>query len=142
MDHSLSHVAREAGSAAAGLQVFLEQIPGRDPRIAASIRELLDLESALRTLNGEWKYRIRYDEMPPTVVADTDLVLRSLHYTVGALQDMFGQTRFTTYKGARPFEAVWEATNSKFRADEGFSLSARLEMYSVLVKGFIEFLRG
>jgi len=141
MDRSFVQFAGETEDAAAALQVFLDATPGRDPYIAASIEELLALSSALNTLDRVWR-SARYGRVPSRVTDDADLVLRSLQCTLDALQDMFGETRFSKYGGAIPYEVIWETFSSRFRVDEGFSLNARLEMYSVFLKGIIDVLRG
>ncbi len=140
MDWSLVLEAKRAEDIASGLQVWLDEIPHCATDISANISELFAISSALRTLDnahdpleyGSGFYKIR---------KDLDLVLKSLDYTLGAVRETFGQSRFEKYGGRPPYDVLWNALRQRFR-DEGPLLCSRLEWYRVYIQGLFDVLRG
>ena len=132
---SLFQTALEAEDVAAGLQVFEDNVPD-DPELHLSIRDLLKLADRLRFLN------LHYHPQNSLLNEDVDLLLSSLHYTLGRVRVMFGETRYVR-DGQRLYRVAWDDMCYELRESEhGQGLRGRLSIYELFVNDMINSLAG
>ncbi|KAF2431256.1 hypothetical protein EJ08DRAFT_193635 [Tothia fuscella] len=138
MSRMLERAAAEANAAAAGLQIFHDNIPDND--IDGCIQELLALAHCYTELDLEYP---DYARISARLAQDVHISIRSLTFTLRHVRDMFGDTRSTKASGGRPYRRAWEELKVFFVNVEGdFGLLARLETYSIFVGNVVGSLRG
>ena len=140
MDVSLVSEAKQAEDVASGLQIWLDAIPQCATDISANISELFAISSALRSLDNALDPK-EYEGAFPLIKKQLDLILKSLQYTLGAVREMFGQSRLTSYAGSPPYRKLWDALGKRFKG-EGPSLCSRLELYRVFILELFGILTG
>jgi hypothetical protein len=146
MARALLRSADECDEIMAGLQLFLDHIPGREPDISGCIEELLEISTEFRQLDVEIlnlqavdpNYRSHFKKL----LDDVTLNLRSLQYNIQDVRRMFGETRHEKYSGARPYRRAWEDLDELFRKiQRGPSLLPRLETTNIFLQNVLAALR-
>jgi hypothetical protein len=140
MPRALFRSAAEADEVAAGLQIFLDNLPQAETDIDGCIQELIALAAAFRALELEHP---DYASISARIAKDVELNTRSLHFTLEYVRDMFGETRHMKYSGDRPYRRAWDELEYRLTGVErDFGLLARLETYSVFMHNILGSLRG
>lgn len=146
MDWRLLDYAKEAEDTAAGLHIFLDEIPQYSKDITGDIAELFAISSALRTLNESLELS-RYGRWAGRVLRDLEVVLPSLGHTLDDVRDMFSKSKKKSrqhpgaFPGTPPYARIWEDTCADFIA-EGIALPVRLELYRTYLQGIYDVLKG
>lgn len=146
MDWRLLDYAKDAEDTAAGLHIFLNEIPQYSKDITGNIAELFAISSALHTLNENLELSL-YGRWSGRILRDLEIVLPSLGYTLEELKNMFGKSRKQSklapgaFPGTPPYHLIWEDTCTDFE-DEGIALPMRLELYRIYLHGIDDVLKG
>ncbi|KAF2501805.1 hypothetical protein BU16DRAFT_546895 [Lophium mytilinum] len=146
MDWRLLEYAKDAEDVAAGLQVFLDEIPQYGKDITGDIAELFAISAALRHLDESLDLS-RYGKYVGSIVAELDLAIPSLGFTLDEIRNMFGKSKRDTrqhpgaFPGTPQYAMIWEDLNVDLK-EQGIALPARLEMYRVFLQGLFDILRG
>lgn len=135
---SLSRQAANAEDDSSALQIFAEEVSGRDTVIEVNVQCLLEVAAALRVVDDELRAEfVRTQHIPPRLQDDISLIQRCVEQTHLALdRDLFQQTSLVTVHGRVPYRRLWAAFDGRLRAD-GCALYARLEMYTTFLRYMI-----
>jgi hypothetical protein len=146
MDWRLEEYAQEATDTAAGLHVFLSEIPQYSKDITGIIAELFAISNGLHALNESLELS-RYGRWQGRVVRDLNIVLPSLDYTLDDVRDMFSKSKRQSkqhpgaFPGTPPYSLIWEDALAEFK-DQGLSLPTRLEYYRTYLQSMNDVLKG
>jgi hypothetical protein len=145
MDWRLTDYAKEAEDTAAGLHVFLGEIPQYRKDLTGDIAELFAISSALHDLH-EKLGSSRYGRFAGSILQDLEVCLPSLGYTLDDVQNMFSKSNSRrtapgAFPGTPPYAEIWEDALADFKA-QGMPLPKRLENLRSYLQGMIEVLKG
>jgi hypothetical protein len=146
MDWRLIDSAKDAEDVAAGLQIFLDEIPQYGKDITGNIAELFAISAALRLLDESLDLN-QYGKYVGSIIADLDLVIPSLGYTLDDIRNMFGRSKREgrqhpgAFPGTPPYALIWDDLNTDLKT-QGIALPTRLEMYRNFLQGLYDVLRG
>jgi hypothetical protein len=146
MDWKLADYAKDVEDKAAGLHVFLSEIPQYSKDITGDIAELFAISNALHTLD-EGMALSHYGRNAARIIRDLEVVLPSLGYTMEDLRDMFSKSKKQSkqhpgaFPGTPDYMIIWEDALSDFK-DEGMSLPFRLEQYRTYLQSMFDILKG
>jgi hypothetical protein len=144
-DWRLLDYAKDAEDTAAGLHVFLSEIPEYSKDITGDIAELFAISNALHTLN-EGLASARYGRWSGRIHRDLDVILPSLGYTLDDVRDMFNRSKKKkqapgAFPGTPPYARIWRQACAAFEA-QGIALPMRLELYRTYLQGMFDMLKG
>lgn len=144
MDWRLLEYAKDAEDTAAGLGLFVSEIPRYRKDITGDIAELYAISNALQTLHEALEHR--YSRASARISEDLEICLPSLGYTLDDVRDMFNKTKRKTrlpgaFPGTPPYAEMWEDALADFKA-QGISLPIRLEYFRTYLQGMYDELRG
>jgi len=146
MDWRLLDYARDAEDVAAGLHIFLDEVPQYGKDITGNIAELFAISAALRLLD-ESLDPSRYGRYAGNINGDLNLAIPSLGYTLDDIRNMFGKSKRDNrqhpgaFPGTPQYALIWDDLNVDLK-EQGIALPARLEMYRVFLQGLFDILRG
>ncbi|OCK83881.1 hypothetical protein K432DRAFT_379096 [Lepidopterella palustris CBS 459.81] len=146
MDWRLLEYAKDSEDVAAGLQIFLDEIPQYAKDITGDIAELFAISSALHVLD-EGLDLSRYGRYSGRIMGDLDLALPSLGHTLDDIRHMFGKSNRSTqqhpgaFPGTPQYGLIWDDLCMDFK-NQGMDLPSRLEMYRVYLQGLYDILKG
>lgn len=146
MDWRLLDYAKEAEDTAAGLHVFLSEIPQYSKDITGDIAELFAISNALHTLN-EGLELSRYGRSAGRILRDLEVILPSLGHTLDDVRDMFSKSKKKSkqhpgaFPGTPPYHLIWEDACAEFKV-QGITLPVRLELYRTYLQAMFDMLKG
>lgn len=146
MDYRLLEYAKDANDVAAGLQIFLEEIPQYAKDITGNMAELFAISNALHVLH-EGLELSRFGRYVGEIVADLDIVIPSLGHTLYDVRHMFGKSKRSSrqhpgaFPGTPQYNIIWDDMCVDLK-EQGVTLPARLEMYRNFLQGLYDILRG
>ncbi|KAF2458013.1 hypothetical protein BDY21DRAFT_21451 [Lineolata rhizophorae] len=140
-ERMLVEEVKDAEDVAAGLQVFLEQVPPRATDISANMSELFAISSTLRAFHHSFS-PMELGQPSVMVAQNIAMTLNSLAYTLKSVRDMFGRSKYTAYSGSPQYRALWDDLDSQLRAESNQSLCSRLENYRIFLQGLFDLWMG
>jgi len=145
MDWRLLDYAKDAEDTASGLHVFLAEIPQYRKDITGHIAELFAISNALHELHDALDLS-RYGRYSASILADLEVCMPSLGYTLDDVRDMFNKKKSKrtapgAFPGTPPYAVLWEDSLADMKA-QGISLPIRLELYRNYLQGMYDTLRG
>ena len=146
MDWRLLEYAKDAEDVAAGLQVFLDEIPHYAKDITGDIAELFAISSALHVLDEALDLS-DYGRYSGRITGDLDLTLPSLGHTLDDIRSMFGKSKRNSrqhpgaFPGTPQYSIIWDDLCMDFK-EQGAGLSYRLELYRTYLQGLFDILKG
>lgn len=144
MDWRLQDYAKEAEDTAAGLHVFLGEIPQYRKDITGDIAELFAISNALHVLNEALELS-RYGRYSGRIIKDLEICLPSLGYTLDDIRNMFSKSKRKpapgAFPGTPPYAVIWEDALVDLKT-QGISLPIRLELFRTYLQSMAEALKG
>jgi hypothetical protein len=146
MEWRLLEYAKDAEDTAAGLHIFLSEIPQYSKDITGDIAELFAISNALHTLH-EALQPSRYGRYSPRILRDLDITIPSLGYTLDDVKGMFSKSKKKSkqlpgaFPGTPQYNLIWEDACANFKA-EGVALPLRLELYRTYLQAIYDLLKG
>jgi hypothetical protein len=146
MDWKLLDYAKEAQDTAAGLHVFLEEIPQYSKDITGDIAELFAISNALHTLD-EGLSLSRYGRSARRILRDLEVVIPSLAHTLDDVRHMFSRSNRNSkqhpgaFPGTPQYDLIYQDALSDMKA-QGMILPVRLELYRSFLQGMYDILKG
>lgn len=146
MDWRLLDYAKEAEDTAAGLHVFLSEVPQYGKDITGQIAELFAISNALRTLNEALELS-RYGRWQGRILRDLEIALPSLGHTLDDVGEMFSKSKRQSkqhpgaFPGTPQYTVIWEDALADFKK-EGLTLPMRLEYYRTFLQRLHDILKG
>lgn len=147
MEWRLLEYAKDAEDTAAGLHIFLSEIPEYSRDITGDIAELFAISNALRTLHDGLLPSSRYSRYSTRILRDLDIAIPSLGYTLDDVKDMFSKKKKKSkqlpgaFPGTPQYNLIWEDACDSFKA-EGVALPVRLELYRSYLQFIFDYLKG
>jgi hypothetical protein len=126
MDWRLKEYAQEATETAAGLQLFLSEVPQLARDITGDIAELYAISNALHTLHEDLDLS-RFGRYTSRILRDLEVCLPSLGYTLDDVRSIF-------FPGTPPYAQIWEDALAEM-TNQGLGLPQRLEYYRTYLQG-------
>jgi hypothetical protein len=138
MDWRLKEYAQEATETAAGLQLFLSEVPQLARDITGDIAELYAISNALHTLHEDLDLS-RFGKYTSRILRDLEVCLPSLGYTLDDVRGIFSRTRNRrqapgAFPGTPPYAQIWEDALAEMTM-QGLGLPQRLEYYRTYLQG-------
>ena len=146
MDWRLLDYAKEAEDTAAGLHVFLDEIPQYRKDITGNIAELFAISNALHVLH-EALDPSRYGRYASGIREDLGVCLPTLRHTLNDIRDMFSKSKKGShtapgaFPGTPPYAMIWEDTLADLK-EQGITWPKRLELFRTYLQGMYDALKG
>ncbi len=146
MDWRLLDYAKKAEATAAGLHLFLSEIPQYSKDITGDIAELFAISNALHVLHEDLDLS-RFGRYAGRILRDLDICLPSLAYTLDDIRDISNKSKRNSrqhpgaFPGTPPYAQIWEDARADLKA-QGIGLPVRLEMYRTYLQGLHDMLKG
>lgn len=141
LERLLSQRIRQSEEIAAGLQIFIDNVPQYEDEISTSLKKLLAISAAIRALETALDPAV-CEQLDNRFDKDLVLVLQSLRLTLDTVRRMFGQTRSPRVADDPSYTILWEDLSAAFRYQGGPPLGVRLRWCHSFLQELFDLLRG